>query len=208
MMLTTLFGTAQLAMQGAISAGLDALSTTPRAPNFIVVRLGRAPFIAEYRGQAADEIERFRRELELAMRGFVTSHGWIIGGSGVLFLNILLDEIDECRVEARVARSVYTLGVRDDRGERSVPVGSNPATVGRQHEPSPRGFIPLHDGRKLLSREHLILTYRDLRLSARLLGRNPTTLNGAPMGSTETELKRGDTIACGDCMLRVELIEG
>ena len=209
MLLTTLFGTAQLAMQEALSAGLDAITTSPRAPNFLVVTLRRDAFMAEHQVEIHDERERFRRELEGAMRSYVASHGWIVGGSGTIFMNILIENVEaECTVEARIARSVYTLGVVDDRGARSVPVGSNPAIIGRHHEPYPRGFIPLYDARKLLSREHLILTYRDLALTARLVGRNPTSLNGAPLGDAEIRLKRGDTIVCGTCSIRVEGEEG
>jgi hypothetical protein len=208
MLLTTLFGTAQLAMQEALSAGLDAVTTTPRAPNFIVVTLRRDAFMAEHQGEVRDERERFRRELESAMRNYIASHGWIVGGSGTIFMNVLIENAEaECTVDARIARSVYTLGVMDDRGARSVPVGSSPAIIGRHHEPYPRGFVPLHDARKLLSREHLILIYRDLLLTARFVGRNPTTLNGAPLGAAEVPLKRGDVIACGGCTVRVERIE-
>jgi hypothetical protein len=205
MLLTTLFGTAQLAMQEALSAGLDAITTTPRAPNFLVVTLRRDAFMAEHQGEIGDERERFRRELESAMRAYVASHGWIVGGSGTIFMNIMIENVEaECGVEARIVRSAYTLAVTDDRGRRPVPVGSNPTIVGRQHEPHPRGFVPLHDARKILSREHLILTYRDLTLAARLVGRNPTTLNGAPLTAAEVPLKRGDVIACGSCSIAVE----
>ena len=204
MQLTTLFGTAQLALQQALLRNLDAAGSTPRAPNFITVTLRRETFVGEYQGEASDELARFRRDLESALRTFVNAHGWGIGGSGTLVLNILLRSIpDACEVDARIERSFYELVVEDDRGKRTVQVGSNPAIVGREHEFPPRGFIPLHDRSRLLSREHLRLTYADLSLRARFLGRNPTTLNGTPLGEDEVELHNGDLIACGSCRITV-----
>ncbi len=205
MQLTTLFGTAQLALQDALQRNLDAAGSTPRAPNFITVVLRRESFAREYTGEQHDEIARFRRDLEGALRAFVSAHGWSIGGSGTLVLNMLLRSIPaECEVEARIARSFYELVVEDDGGRRGVPVGSSPAIVGREHDFPPRGFIALHDRSRLLSREHLRLTYADLALRGKLLGRNPTTLNGAPIGDEEFVLKNGDLIACGSCRLTVE----
>jgi hypothetical protein len=199
-LLTTLFGTAQLALQEALRKNLDAADTTPRAPNFVVVTLRRERFLQEYRGELAVEIERFRRDLETAMRTFVDAHGWIVGGSGTALVNVLLRAIgEECTVDARIARAFYVLAINDDRGSREVEVGSNPTTIGRAHQPHPRGFVPVHDSLKLLSREHLLLTYGDRELHAKLLGRNPTTLNGAPLGADEVPLHEGDVIVCGSC---------
>ncbi len=205
MQLTTLFGTTQLLLQSALRRNLDAAASTPRVPNFIVVTLRRTSFMAEYDGAMQDQLARFRRDLEAGMRSFVSAHGWSIGGSGTVVLNILLGSIaTECEVEARIARSFYELLVEDDRGPRTIMVGSNPAMVGRDHEFPPRGFIALHDRDRLLSREHLRLTYADLALRGRLLGRNPTTLNGVALaGDSAFDLKDGDEIACGSCRITI-----
>lgn len=204
MQLTTLFGTTQLALQDALRRNLDAAGSTPRAPNFVVVTLRRESFATEYPGEIQDEIARFKRDLEGVMRTFVEAHGWSIGGSGTVVLNVALRSIPgECEVEARIARSFYELMIEDDSGKRTVHVGSNPATVGRQHEFPTRGFIPLNDRQRVISRDHLLLTYSDLQLHARLLGRNPTTLNGNPMGESEVELHNNDVIACGSCKVTV-----
>ncbi|MEP7217400.1 MAG: FHA domain-containing protein [Bacteroidota bacterium] len=207
MALTTLFGTAQLRLQGALSDNLDARGGTPRAPNFVVVTLSRESFQRAHSGTLEDERERFRRDMEGAMRGFVASHGWIIGGSGTLFMNIIVKEMGEdCAVEAALARSVCAREMRDDRGTRAVDVGSNPTIIGREHTPHPRGFVPVYDGRRHFSREHLLLTYRDLDLHLHCSGRNPTTLNGAPLPESGSVLRRGDVIACGDCSSAVKEI--
>lgn len=205
-MLTTLFGTTQLALQHELRRKLDTSDLIPRAPNYIVVSLHHDKFIAEHRGEVMAEIERFRRDLENAMRAFLSAHEWAVGGSGNIVINIVLRGLDEpCIVEARIERSFYELLIDDDRGSRTVQVGSNPATIGRAHEPYPRGFVPVHDSLKLVSRQHLILTYRDLTLYARLLGRNPTTLNGAELGTDDVELHNDDVIVCGAVEIRVKL---
>lgn len=181
---------------------IDSSGGSSRAPNFIIARLNREDFSAEYPGRAADEIARFKRDLESAMRSFAGSHGWSIGGSGTVVVNVLLDDIpQQCEVQARIARSFYEFSIEDDRGQRTVQVGSNPATVGRAHEFPTRGFIPVHDARRIISRDHLRLTYADLRLRVLLLGRNTTTLNGTPMTAEEVEVKDGDVIECGSCRI-------
>jgi hypothetical protein len=115
--LTTLFGTTQLALQDALQRNLDAAGSTPRAPNFVTVTLRREAFIGEHEGEMNDELARFRRDLENGMRSFVSAHGWSIGGSGTLVLNLQLRSIPaECEVEARIARSFYELIV-EDRGQ-------------------------------------------------------------------------------------------
>lgn len=202
MSLTTLFGTTQLALQDAMRRNIDSSGGTSRAPNFIVARLRRDDFLAEYPGRIEDETARFKRDLESAMRSFAGSHGWSIGGSGTVVVNVLLEAIpQQCEVQAQVARSFYECSIEDDQGRRTVQVGSNPATIGRAHEFPTRGFIPIHDARRVVSRDHLRLTYTDLRLHALLLGRNTTTLNGAPMTTDTVELKHGDIIECGSCRI-------
>jgi FHA domain len=203
-LLTTLFGTAQLALQDELRRNLDAADSTPRAPNFVVVTLRPDRFAEEHRGETEEQVERFRRELEMGMRAFLDAHGWIVGGSGTAVINIVFRElVEDCHVDARIVRSFYTLAIEDDRGARTVEVGSNPTTIGREHQPHPRGFVPVHDSLKLVSREHMVLTYRDLTLHARLLGRNPTTLNNVPLDDASVVLHDGDVIVCGACEIRV-----
>lgn len=194
-------------MQGALRAGVDAAGSTPRAPNFVVLRLRRASYMGEYGWDAEGNLERLRRDLEAAYRQYIEAHGWGIGGSGTPVINLVLVEAEEpCTANARVAQSFYDLSLQDDRGVRPFPVGAVVATVGRMHEPYPRGFVPVHDARKIISREHLELLYRDLRLWCRKVGRNLTRLNGAPMGVESVELHPGDRIDCGPCAIVLERI--
>lgn len=209
MLLTTLFGTAQLVLQDELRRMVDTSGVPPRAPNFILAWLRHTSFMAEFGWDPEGNLERFRRDLEGAMAEFVAAHGWAVGGSGTVVMNLELSgQSNECTVRAAFAASFYTLGITDDRGTRSVPVGANPALLGRLHGAHPRGFVPVTDGRKLLSREHLRLRFCDLRLYGQKLGRNLTTVNGVPMGPEELELHRGDVIACGGVRVAVESVLG
>ncbi|MBS1914293.1 MAG: FHA domain-containing protein [Bacteroidetes bacterium] len=202
--LTTLFGSAQLALQDAVRSGLDAAGSTPRIPNFIVVMLNREQFQAEFGWDVRENLGRIRRDLERALMEFMAAHGWGIGGSGTISLNVVLGDMAmPCSVEARIARSFFGVVINDDRGHREVAVGSNPTIVGRAHDGHPRGFVPVYDGRRLMSREHLHLTFTDLHLSVRNTGRNLTTLNGLPLGTEEVELHNGDRITCGSVSFTV-----
>jgi hypothetical protein len=158
--LTTLFGTAQLALQDALARGLDRSGPTPKAPNFAIVSLRRERFLADNPGALADERKRFRHDLDAAVKSFLVANGWRIGGTGTMHINTLL----------------------------------------RAHS---RGFVAVKDGARLVSREHIALVFEDLTLTARLLGRNPTTLNGEPLGADEVTMHDGDTIACGHVRVTV-----
>jgi hypothetical protein len=198
MPLTTLLGTAQLAMQDALAGHLDLSNGMPRTPNFIVVSLRRDSLLQQYKGPLTQERERFRRDLEDGARAFLSSHGWRIGGTGSLVINVVLRAISsDCNVQARTVEWLYQLKVTDDNGSRDLPVRQAHAIVGRAHESHPRGFIPIHDSARVISREHLALTYSDLHLTLRLLGKNPTTLNGDTLGDAEMEVRQGDVIKCG-----------
>ncbi len=209
MALTTLFGSAQLALQDAISSNLERDGTRVAAPNFVTVSLKRSVWLREFGDESSDQHERIRRDLEGAMRRFIESHGWPVAGSGLIALNILVRTIDnDCHVQARVTRGLYELRIRDDHGARPIRVATERAVLGRPHSPEPRGFIPLFDGLRLVSREHIELRYRDLLLRGRLLGRNPTTLNDHPLNiDQEVALQRGDVIRCGTCELTVTGVE-
>lgn len=204
MPLTTLFGSAQLALQDALRRNIDSAGGTVRAPNFVIATLPREDFLHEFPGAVEDAVARFKRELEGAMRSFVNAHGWSIGGSGMVVLNVQFgDAVRECGVRAWIARSFYALRIEDDAGGRIVQVGSNPTIVGREHDFPPRGFVALRDARRIISREHLRLHYADLRLHVRLLGCNPTMLNGVPMGEDEVEVSEGDVLECGSCRITI-----
>ena len=198
MALTTLFGTAQLALQDALTRHLDNSGTTAKVPNFAVVSLRRDRFQSDNPGVLAEERARFRADLDAAMRSFITANGWRIGGTGTLVLNVVLRAISQdCTVQVRTVDRLYELEIADDDGRRTVPVKSLHATLGRVHDAHTRGFVPVHDGARLVSREHLALDYEDLALTGRLLGQNPTTLNGEPLGPEPVPLHDGDQFECG-----------
>lgn len=204
--LTTLLGTAQLEMQDVLRKGV----VRRRTPNVLIVSLGRAALQREF-GVADDEAkERFRRELERAAERLMEAHGWIPGGCGVLSIAILIRSSDrDCQVLGRTAPAFARLTINDDAGSRVVPLATTRALLGRDHKPIPPGFIPLHDSLRLVSREHVALTYRDLELGARLLGRNVTTLNDSTMtANAPVVLSPGDVIRCGSCEVVVNEIEG
>jgi hypothetical protein len=207
--LTTLFGSAQLALQDAISSNLERVGLRVAAPNFVTVSLRRSLWLQEFGSGSSDYHERIRRDLEGAMRRFIESHGWSVAGSGVITMNVLIRTIDDdCHVQARVTRGLYEIRIRDDHGARPVRVSTERAVLGRPHSPEPRGFIPLYDGLRLVSREHIELRYRDLILQGHLLGRNPTTLNDRPfVVDADVPLQRGDVIRCGTCELTIIGVE-
>lgn len=209
MALTTLFGSAQLALQDAILGNLERDGARVSAPNFITVSFKRTAWIREFGSDSNDLHERVRRDLQGAMRRFIESHGWPIAGSGVITLNVLIRSIDDdCRVQARVTRGLYELRIRDDRGARRLRISAECAMLGRPHTPEPRGFIALYDALRLVSREHLELRYRDLELRGRLLGRNQTTLNERSLAvGAEVALQRSDVVRCGTCELTIIEVE-
>lgn len=205
MALTTLFGTVQLELQNALASQLQLENGSPTVPNFVVISLRRESFQKEHAGAVEKGLEHFRRDLDEAMRVYITSNGWRVGGTGHLVLNILLRSIPrECTVQVRRADALYRLTVNDDDGTRSVGVRGREARIGRAHDSQPRDFIPVNDSSRLVSREHLLLSYRDLVLTGSLLGRNPTMLNEQPLGSEPFQLRRGDRISCGRMIVVVE----
>lgn len=212
MALTTLLGTAQLTLQNALSTAVDAGGAMPRVPNFVRLSLKREAFLRQYTGPLAEERERFRREIMEGARSYLAANGWRIGGTGTLVVNILLRAIEtDCEVRLETLDALYTLGITDDEGKRSVPVKAAQTIIGREHEPHPRGFVALHDRTRVISREHLRLVYTDLELALHLLGANVTTLNGDRIGDGSgrepaegIKLHAGDVIACGRCQIVIE----
>lgn len=207
MALTTLFGTAQLAAQDAITAALDTSGAVPVSPNLITLSLQRRLFDKEHKGDLNQEREALRSQLTGLLTAFVGSHGWHIGGAGELIVNILIRSVNkDCVAQASVAQTLYHLDLHDDRGNRTVGVRTVTAVIGRAHDRPPRAFIALTDTSKLLSRQHVILRYRDLALGVTLKGRNRTTLNGVPLIiAQETSLRDGDVIACEHCTVTVRM---
>lgn len=204
MALTTLFGTAQLALQDAMAKRIDRSGAAPAVPNFAIVSLRRDRFHADNPGELEEERRRFRADLEQAVRSFLTANGWRVGGTGALVLNVVLRAISEdCTVQVRSVDRLYELEITDDGGKRTVPVRSARATIGREHDAHSRGFVPVRDGARRVSREHLQLHFEDLALGCRLLGQNPTTVNGTPLGDEPVQLHDGDTIECGHVKILV-----
>ncbi len=197
MALTTILGTAQLAVQRALADHVSLDGAQPTVANFLVVSLRREEFRAAY-GADESEIERVRNELDRAAREFVVANGWRVGGTGTLVVNLLVRSIPEtCQVQLRTVDHLYRLEVHDDRGIRAVAVRSPRVHLGRAHDGAPAHFIAVHDASKTLSRDHLVFTYADLQLRCHLIGRNETTLRDVAMGSQEVTLHVGDSIACG-----------
>lgn len=208
MALTTLFGTAQLALQDALAKHLDTSGPTPKAPNFAIISVRRDRFISSNPGGIEDERKSFRHDLDAALKAFLASNGWRIGGTGSMILNIVDRAIaEDCVVQVRTVDRLYDLEIADDGGQRVVPVKHVHATIGREHDAHSRGFIPIQDADRLMSREHLALTYRDLSITCRLLGQNPTTLNGAALGSAEVRVHASDTIECGRIRVTIRGVE-
>lgn len=206
MALTTLFGTAQLALQDALTRHLDNSGSSPAVPNFAIVSLRRDRFQSDNPGELDEERKRFRTDLEQAMRSFIAANGWRIGGTGSLVLNVVLRAIaQDCTVQVRTVDRLYQLAITDDAGERTVAVRSLRATVGREHESHSRGFIAVQDGARLVSREHIVFRYEDLALTGRVLGFNPTTLNGTTLGPEEVPLHDNDVIECGHVRIVVHI---
>lgn len=204
MQLTTTFGSAQLALQNALLKGIAHDSNHPVSPNFLLVSVNRERFAVDYPGDAEQQIRQFKAELSAAAQGYITSNGWRTGGTGSLIINLLLASIQEdCTVRARIVDPLYRLAITDGEGDRSIGVRRTHTTVGRAHQPHPPGFVAINDPDRIMSREHLQLTYSDLKLRVKLSGKNPTTLGNAPLGSDPQELNNGDIIICG--RTRIEL---
>lgn len=205
MALTTLFGTVQLELQNALASQLQLEAGSPVVPNFIVISMRRESFQKQHPGDIDKALEHFRRDIDEALRAYIASNGWRVGGTGNLNFNLLLRSIPrDCTVQVRRADALYRLKISDDDGTRAVGVKSREARIGRAHEPTPRDFIAVKDSSRLVSREHIVLGYRDLELTGTLLGRNPTMLNEKPLGAEPVQLRRGDRISCGRVIVVVE----
>lgn len=198
MTLTSLYGTALLALQDALRREVSGSGGVPTVPNFAVVSIDRERFMADYGGTVADQVERFKRDLAGGVREFLAAHGWSVEGRGGVVINLLLRSMPEdCRVQVRRTPALFLLKVTDDQGERTVKVQRERLTVGREHENAPVGFLALRDGSGFWSRCHLEFRYADLQLTVTCLGKNPTTLNGDRLAAHPISLKAGDCIACG-----------
>lgn len=200
------FGAALLAVQEELRRSVDRSGGMPQVANVVIVSLDRETFLREQKGAAAD-LELFRSDLTREINAFLASNEWSV--SNPLSLNLLLRSITvPCAVRVERRDALYTLTIRDDSGRRTVPVRRPVTVLGREHEAPPRAFVPVRDGSRALSREHLLLTFRDLELRAVLQGRNPTTLNNQPMlPHTEYVLRSGDLIRCGPHTIEVDSVD-
>jgi len=203
--LTTIFGGVQLVAQDALRAGLRLLSGVPCVDNLVVVSLRRDRLPAEFGG--ADGIESFRRELHAALSEFVAANGWSVAGTGSIVVNLLLRAIPESfSVRTRTAESLFDLTVTDARGTRTVPIRRQTVVVGREHDGAPTGFVPVADSQRVVSRRHLELIYRDSSLTLLPIGKNPTLLNGVPLGTSPVAVRVGDELSCGDCRVSIAAV--
>lgn len=202
------FGAVLLGVQEELRRSVDRSKGMPRTANMVIVSVDRETFAREQGGADPAAVERFREELRREIDSFLESNEWSLGAP--LSLNILLRALDiPCRVRAEHCPVLYRLAIRDDGGERDVPVNRPVAVLGREHQAPPRDFISVRDASRSLSREHLLLTFRDLALHAVQRGANPTTLNRGPMRpDTDVVLQVGDTVRCGPHTIRVTEIAG
>lgn len=197
------FGAALLEVQEELRRSVDQSGAIPQVANVIVLSLDRETFRREQGGISSENVEQFRKDLRREVESFLASNEW--GTASPLSFNILLRSIDvPCRVRVERRDSLYALRVKDDGGERLVPVRWPSVMIGREHSAPPRAFVPVRDASRSLSREHLLLTFRDLELTALQRGQNPTTLNGEPIEPTvEISLSSGDLLRCGPHTIEV-----
>lgn len=200
------FGAALLAVQEGIRRSVEVEHSIPRAGNLVVVELDRETFFLEQGSIEQKGIERFRKETEREVETFLASNEWAL--TGPLSVHVLLRSLDApCYVRVKHCATFYSLLVRDDKGERIVPIGWTKTIVGREHDSPPRAFLPVFDSSRSLSREHLMLTFEDLELRVHLMGKNPTTLNDRLLASGEIPvLEVGDVVRCGPYSLQVDAV--
>ncbi|MCB0712035.1 MAG: FHA domain-containing protein [Ignavibacteriae bacterium] len=197
MALVSQFGAAILAMQDALRKSIDGKGTNPSVANFLTVWLNRDEFLKSWGLPLEESIEEFRSLLREDGERFVIANGWTF--SGILSINILLRQQEvPSIVQAERRDLLYELKVRDDSGTRQITVSQPTSLLGRAHDSPPRSFLPIHDASRSFSREHLLLTFRDLKLNVHLLGRNKTEFNGniVEVGS-DFQFDPGDVICCG-----------
>lgn len=191
------FGAASLEVQEELRRSVKRGTSVSRAANLIRVELDRETFIRERGGDGPEEIEAFRSELLREIEVFLESYDW--GLSGPLAVHLFLNVLGRpCTVRTFHADALFDLRILDDRGERTEPVRFPTVVIGRAHEAPPRAFVPVYDGSRSLSREHLQLGYVDGEFRLKLMGRNPTTRNAEPLDPGMTAIVvPGDTIGCG-----------
>lgn len=203
--LTTLLGRVQLDVQDAIRSAVIGA----KAPNLIVVSLCRDNVTREFGSTSTAVINRIRFDLESSIHRMLQAHSWAPGGCGTLSINLFVRQFDApSQVRISTVREFARFQITDDRGVHGVSLTLATALIGRAHIPVPPGFIPIYDSLRLVSRRHFRFEYKDLGLSATILGRNMSTLNDNPLTHGEqTDLEGGDVLRCGACGVLIESIE-
>ncbi|MCE2502745.1 MAG: FHA domain-containing protein [Chlorobi bacterium] len=197
MALVTQFGATTLAVQDALQDSVIVQNGDITVANVLIISLDREEFLRDHKSQDRAVIDRFRNRLREEIEVFCSDNNWSF--SQPLSLNILLRSLgNQCNVRAEHRDALYKLSIRDDSGERTVSVESPTVVLGRAHQEPPRGFVLVHDASRSFSREHALLTFRDLELVIRLLGQNPTYLNDSLLRkNSERGLAPGDMLRCG-----------
>lgn len=202
--LTTLIGSAQLVAQERLRAAATLHEGRIIVPNILTIALQRTQFAAEWAGDPAQQLERFRLGLAGVVGEFIQANRWRVGGFGRVVINLLLADLDSpCRVNVQAWRKLYSCIIHDDAGQQTVSVRHQEILVGREHSNPPAQFLPLRDDARQISRRHLQFRYCDFRLHGQLLGHNPTIINGAEMGTELVPLDNGDGITCGGCRIQI-----
>ena len=197
MALVSQFGATMLAAQDALSRSVVIKERESIVANLLIISLDREEFLRDQESLGQRAINLFRNQLQEEIERFCNNNGWSFHHP--LSIHILLCPFDEqCVVRAEHQEIFYSLSIRDDKGTRNVSVEHPKIVLGRFHSEPSRRFVSIYDASRSFSREHLVLTFQDMRVEGQLLGQNTTYLNEELI---ETEagfrLVPGDVIRCG-----------
>ncbi len=182
--LLSLYGRAVLALHEATRTGVR----DTYAPNLYRVVLSESNEIAT--------MELRYDDLLSEIDDVVTAHEWRLQSRPLVTFDVD-PSLDDLRVDAKHVTHFGLLEVRDDGGERIVPLKNPRAILGRAHDAPPRDFVPIADASRSLSREHLLFECRDGRWSVTLVGRNTTNCDDQQLEpSVARPLDPGARIVC------------